>query len=42
MLNVHSQQFERGAKRVKNKFWWKNVKVIFFGLDQLIFFLKMI
>jgi len=27
MLNEHSRQFQVTAKKVKNKFWWKNVKM---------------
>lgn len=27
MLNEHSRQFQATAKRVKNKYWWKNLKV---------------
>lgn len=26
-LSTHSQQFQVTTKKVKNKYWWKNVKV---------------
>jgi len=33
MLNQNAGQFEVRAKKVKQKFWWKNVKVKSYLID---------